>query len=415
MRRSTRWIPFALAVAFTAGCGDSPTSPSLMQHGESSMDQLETLPMFRTYVSLGTSLSMGWMDDGVFGATQQVGWPNKLAGAAGASFQLPLIARPGCQPPYASPLGSFRRVDGTSVGAPSSVCAPLEAGISLATTHNVAIEGAHASDALGATPNAPRAGKGPITSRVLEPTMSQVTTMLARKPTFVSVEFGGNELLQAQVGLLVPNVTYVPFATFQEAYGKIIDSVKTTRARAVLVGLALDIRQFPAIRTGAEIWSQRATFAAFNVTVADNCETSLNFMFIRGIVPTAIATGAGRAAAGLGPATLSCADIPGQVDYVLTPADVQFLNSLAAQMDAEIQSLAQQNRYAFFRLDVLYAPSKDGVPFSLAAYLGTATPYGPTISLDGVHPNSAGQTILANAAISAINAAYPQARLTPVN
>ena len=109
----------------------------------------------------------------------------------------------------------------------------------------------------------------------------------------------------------------------------------------MLVGLALDIRQFPAIRTGPEIWSQRAAFATFNVTVADNCETSANFMFVRGIVPTAIATGAGRAAAGLGPATLSCADVPGSPDYVLSPADVQFLNSLAAQMDAEIQARAQ--------------------------------------------------------------------------
>jgi lysophospholipase L1-like esterase len=401
MSRSTRWIPCAMAIAFTAACGDFPTPP-------------DTPPiMFRTYVSLGTSLSMGWMNDGVFGATQQMAWPSRLAGAATANFELPLIAAPGCQPPYASPLGSFKRVDGTPITA-SSVCSPLEAGVSLATTNNVAIEGAYASDALTATPNAPRAGKGPITSRVLEPTMTQVSTMLARSPTFVSVEFGGNELLQAQVGLLVPNVTYVPFAAFQEAYGKIIDSVKATGARALLVGLALDMRQFPAIRTGPELWSQRAAFAGFNVTVAANCETSPNFMFIRGIVPTAIATGAGRAAAGLGPATLSCADVPGQVDYVLTPADIQFLNSLAAQMDAEIQSLALQNRYAFFRLEVLYAPSKDEVPFSLAAYLGSATPYGPAISLDGVHPNSTGQTILANAAISAINEAY-KTRMAPVN
>lgn len=106
-------------------------------------------------------------------------------------------------------------------------------------------------------------------------------------------------------------------------------------------------------------------------------------------------------------------DVPGQVDYVLTPADVEFLNSMAAQMDAEIQSLAHQNRYAFFRLDVLYAQSKDGLSFSLAAYRGTGTPYGPVISLDGVHPNSAGQTILANAAISAINDAY-HVRIAPL-
>ena len=393
MNRWTRPVLALFAAMLAGACGDSDPGPTPSQ-------------VFANYVALGTSVSMGWMNDGVFASTQTQAWTSRLAGAAGGNFNLPAITEPGCQPPYASPLGGFKRVDGSSVATASAVCAPLMAGVSLSNTHNLAIEGAYAIDALNATPTAPRAGKGPITSRVLEPTMSQVTTMRTRKPTFVSIEFGGNELLQAQVGVLVPNVTYVPFAAFQDAYSKIIDSVKATKARAVLVGLALDIRQFPAIRTGLELWSQRAAFATFNVTVADNCETSANFMFVRGIVPTAIATGAARAAAGLGPATLSCADVPGTADYVLTPTDIQFLNSLAAQMDAYIQARAQAEGYAFFRLDALYAQSKDGVPFNLAAYLGTATPYGARISLDGVHPSSQGHVILANAAIAAINATY---------
>lgn len=399
MTRSIR-ITLCLAAATLAACGgdNPPETPS---------------EVFANYIALGTSVSMGWMNDGVIAATQEQAWTRRLAGTAGAEFKMPLISEPGCQPPYASPLGTFKRVDGSAITG-SSVCAPLMSGVLLATTNNLAIEGAHSVDALSATPSAPRAGKGPVTSRVLESSMSQVTTMRARNPTFVSVEFGGNELLPAQVGLLAPNVTYTPFATFQDAYRKIIDSVKVTGAKAVLVGLALDIRQFPAIRTGPEIWSQRAAFATFNVTVADNCETSANFMFVRGIVPTAIATGAGRAAAGLGPATLSCADVPGSPDYVLSPADVQFLNSLAAQMDAEIQARAQANGYAFFRLDALYAQSKDGVPFSLSVYLGSTAPYGPKISLDGVHPNSVGQTILANAAIGAINVTYGL-NMAPVN
>lgn len=399
MTRSMR-ITLCLAAAAVAGCGDSnpPETPT---------------EVFANYVALGTSLSMGWMNDGVIAATQEQAWTRRLAGSAGVEFKMPLISEPGCQPPYASPLGSFKRVDGSPITG-SSVCAPLMPGVSLATTNNLSIEGAYTVDAINATPNAPRAGKGPITSRILEPTMSQVGTMRARKPTFVSVEFGGNDILQAQVGLLVPDVTYTPFPKFQDAYRKIVDSVKATGAKAVLVGLALDIRQFPAIRTGPELWSQRAVFESFHVTVSNDCETSVNFMFIRGLVPTAIATGAGRKAAGLTPATLSCADVPGTPDYVLTPADVQSLNSLAGQMDAEIQAQAQANGYAFFRLDALYAQSKDGVPFSLAAYLGTATPYGPKMSLDGVHPNSVGQTILANAAIAAINLTYGLT-MAPVN
>jgi len=356
-------------------------------------------------VAIGTSVSMGWQSDGVVSTGQQDAWTKKLATAAGAPFLQPLIDAPGCKPPLMAPLGSFKRVDNTSVAVNSTVCAQLVAGVML-PTNDLAVEGATAKEAFTATPATATQGRGPVTSRVLPAGLTQITAMRASNPTFVSVEFGGNEVLPAQVGVLAPNLTFTPFDTFRLYYSRIIDSVKATGAKAVLVGLPSDIRQFPTIRTGAEIAAQREAFTAFHVSVNADCDASPNFIFIRGKVPTAIGTGAALRQNGQPPFNLSCADIPGTQDFIVTPSDVMFINGLLAQMNTEIASKAADNGYALTSLEALYATSKDGVAFNVQAFIGTATPYGPKISLDGVHPNAEGHRVIANAAIMAINARY---------
>ena len=356
------------------------------------------------YVAIGTSVSMGWMDDGVIGSSQARSWTKQLADGAGVPFDVPSIDAPGCKPPLAAPLITFKRIDGSSAGE-STVCAPNAAGVTL-PTNNLAVENATAGEALNATPETASAGRGPVTSRVLPSGMTQVTAMRSLNPLFVSVELGGNELLPAQVGIIAPGVTVVPFETFKANYDRIIDEVKASHARAVLVSLRTDLRNFPTIRTSPEIAAQRAAFAAYNVRVSTDCDAGENFVFVRGKVVTAIATGAAMAGMGLGPYVLSCADQPGKADYILTPADIEYLNALGEQMSDEIERQAAKHRYAVFSLGELYNSSKDGVPFELEAFLKSSTPYGPKISLDGVHPNEAGHAVLAAAARREIIATY---------
>ena len=45
-------------------------------------------------------------------------------------------------------------------------------------------------------------------------------------------------------------------------------------------------------------------------------------------------------------------------------------------------------------------------PCPVVRMMTTASPYGPLISLDGFHPSGLGQTILADAAATAINERY---------
>lgn len=391
MRKLT-FGPLALTILTLAACSDDPLPAS-------------NKPNFSKYVAIGTSVSMGWQSDGVMSSGQQTAWTKQFATAAGAAFLQPLIESPGCQPPLMSPLGSFKRIDNTSVGAPSTVCAPLAAGVVL-PTNDLAVENATAKEAFTATPETATKGRGPVTSRVLPAGMTQITAMRASNPTFVSVEFGGNEVLPAQVGIVAPNVTYTPFDTFQLYYAKIIDSVKATNAKAVLIGLPSDIRQFPTIRTAGEIAAQRTVLAAFHVSVNTDCDASPNLVFVRGKVPTAIATGAALRDAGQPPYNLSCADAPGTQDFILTPADVTFINGLLAQMNAEITSKASANGFALASMESLYATSKAGVEFNVQTFMTGGAPYGPRISLDGVHPNEEGHRILANAVIAAVNAKY---------
>ncbi|HMI54636.1 MAG TPA: SGNH/GDSL hydrolase family protein, partial [Gemmatimonadaceae bacterium] len=392
-RRLTLVIASTIALA---ACSDGRVSPLAADVRPAENLSPKAASYMSNYVAVGTSVSMGWADDGVVGSSQRNSWPLKLAEQVGVAFTVPAIAEPGCPPPLAPPLISFRRTDGTSAG-PSTVCAPNEPGVTL-PTHNLAVEGATTAEALNATPATAQPGKGPVTSRVLPPGMTQMTAMHSLNPTFVSVEFGGNEILPAQVGLLYPGVTFTPLSVFTANYSQIIDNVQATGAKAVLTTLRLDLRNFPTIRTGPEVASQRSAFAAYNVTVNADCNASPNFIFVRGKVLTAIITGITRAGFGLGPYDLSCADIAGTADYVLTPTDISSLNTLAAQMSDAVESEAAENGYATFSLGVLYDRSKEDVPFDLSFYLTSDTPYGPFISLDGVHPTAKGQTILARAA-----------------
>lgn len=175
------------AVLVLAACSDNPLPSEVVPSPTAKSD-------FATYVAIGTSVSMGWYNDGVLFSSQDESWTRKLASAAGVSFTAPAISAPGCQPPLAAPLGSFKRTDGSSVATASTVCGDLMAGSSPSSS-NLAIENATAVEALNATSTTATKGRGAITSRVLAAGMTQITSMRAKKPTFVSVEFGGNEIL----------------------------------------------------------------------------------------------------------------------------------------------------------------------------------------------------------------------------
>jgi hypothetical protein len=387
---------------------------------------------FRTYVSIGTSLTMGVESDGVLYTSQQQAWPNLLAHMAFGRFSQPLIQGPGCFSPLIAPLQFNRRLSGISAGAnpaasiPDTTCA-LFPNITL-PTNDVGIDGATTYDALYVTPETTvvETVKRRRQYRVvLPPGTTQVTAMMRQKPTLVSVDLGPNEVLGVVSGLLFARAgyrgaaatgTYIPNSVWQPVYDKVIDSVKKTGAKALLVGVP-NTSGFVSLRKGNELYADSATFRNnFNVIISSDCNGNDNSIF----VPLKV-TGAVGAAAGGTTQTISCTDTPGAQDNILTPSDVAAVDAIIAGMNSHMQTVAQANGWAYVDMATVWAQwvGRRG-PFSVAKLFSCVRPYGQYVSLDGIHPNVEGYQEMANAAADALNANYgfeiptnPVTQLTP--
>ena len=391
----------ALALLAASGClvacGD-PTSPVLPRHTPGQPNfTLTAQDLFQRYVALGTSNSMGVQSAGIYAPGQRASWPAQLAALAGMPFTLPLMSDPGCGPPLQPPLAADAILVGAFgnnlVTAVMNTCAPLQPGVTL-PTNNVAISGADVHDALYSTleTQGTTTRTGILYSRVLPPGQTQVTAMLAQQPTFVSVELAANDVLPASTGQIS---AMTPYANWQSDYDHVVDSVAKSGARAVLVGLPNNAADFPSIRRAREFFNQWPSLLALGISVSVNCYFSSNYLFVPGYILTLLSKT---------PTTATCADVPGTADYVLTASDMNAINAEMAQINAHIQTEAQQYGYAYFSLASLYDLPKPS--FSVSNLLFSNTPFGQYISLDGVHPSAQGQALLAAAAAQAINAKY---------
>jgi hypothetical protein len=421
-RRSATVATVALGVLVLSGCEGSG----------SHVDGPRGASAFGSYIAIGTGLSMGVQSGGVLYESQVEAWPALLAHAAGAGFAfvvtdttvsgvnrfaIPMLRSPGCQPPLVAPLqlGVYlsgvrtATVDTSCAGALSVIAPPM---------NNLALQGATAWAALNLTPRivlSPTAAYGPGDRAryplVLGATQSQVTAMRIEGASIVSVELGLTEVLGAATsGLLVAATsytqaspyTYVPASVFATVFSAIADSVKATGAKAVLLSVP-KVSALYALRPAVELWNDRGELATFGITVSADCSASPNLVFTAALVPSLAATFTATGAT----QNLSCTDVPGSADAVLTPADVATLDAVVTQMNAQIQQVASQNGWAFADLANVYPPPLSARPaYAAAEQLACAYPYGGSISLDGVFPNLAGQAAIASAVASAIDAKY---------
>jgi lysophospholipase L1-like esterase len=374
---------------------------------------------FAKYVSLGTSVSMGYMNEGVYFATQQTAWPALLAHQAFApSFTEPLLQGPGCYSPIIPPI-SFgpKRLSGASypaIAAADQICALIAN--TILPTNNVAVDGATTYHALRITPESTVTTPTTIDSdqrkrlykAILAGGRSQVSSMMFENPTLVSVELGSNEALRAVTsGILIAaaayrqpdnTYTYYPTSVWQPQYDAIVDSITKTGARALLLSVPL-IPNIVGVYPGDDFYQDRAAFASFGITVAADCNANTNSIFAFSKVLTALATPK--------PNTFSCTDNPSAADFILTPTDTTFLNGLIRTMNTHIALEAQTHGWAYLELNTALADFiARKTHFSLANFLSCNRPFGQYIGLDGVHPTADGQQAIANAAADALNTQY---------
>jgi len=374
---------------------------------------------FERYVSLGTSVSMGYMNEGVYFETQQTAWPALLAHQAFAQrFTEPLLQGPGCYSPIIPPISlGPKRLSGATYPATASgdlVCALIAN--TLLPANNVAVDGATTYHALRVTPESTATTPTTVDSdqrkrlyrAILPSGASQVKSMMVQNPTLVSVELGSNEALRTVTGgILIAaaayrqpdnTFTYFPTSLWQPQYDAIVDSVVKTGAKALLVSVPL-IPNIVGVYPGDDFYQDRAAFASFGITVAADCNGNTNSIFAFGKVLSALAA--------TKPNTFSCTDNPAAADFILTPSDTTFVNGLIRTMNSHIQQEASTHGWAYLELNTALADFiARKTHFSLSNFLSCNRPFGQYIGLDGVHPTADGQQAIANAAADALNATY---------
>ena len=407
MKRNWSLFVGAVALVVLASCSDDRTTGPVGQDA------------FASFVSIGTSVSMGVQSDGVYYASQQHAWPALLAHQAFATkFTAPLIQGPGCYSPLIAPLQFQRRLSGAQypaiIAATDQTCALL--GSITLPTNNVAIDGATTYAALRVTPETTAVAPANVESdqrkrlykAVLAPKNSQVTEMMAQKPTLVSVELGANEVLRTVTGgILVPaaayrqpdnTFTFYPITLWQPQYDAIVDSVAKTGAKALLVSVPL-IPSLVGVYPGDDFFLQAAAFQSFGIIVNADCQGNTNLIYGFGKVLTALGSPK--------PFNFSCTDNPAAADFILTSADTAFVDNLIRQMNIHIQAAAAAHSWAYLDLNgslASFVAAKSH--FSLSAFLTCTRPFGQYISLDGIHPTADGQQEIANAAANALNSTY---------
>jgi lysophospholipase L1-like esterase len=409
-------------VALAGACTDSrlptevPLSRELTSLNSESFES-EGAGVFQRYVAIGTSVSMGVQSDGVVAGSQNQAWAAQLARLAHRDLSLPLISGYGCGAPLKAPLLSFARTrPGEGAGTPfdARACDPNEEGVTL-PTRNVAIDGATTQDALSSTSASKTGLRGLQYARVLPPGQTQVGAMLAQNPKIVSVELGANDIMGARNGFYQPGVTVFPLGPWKALYSQVLDAVESTAKHAIVIALIADAMDFPAFRTGREIWSQEAAFrAAFHVEVdpacGDGTRDADNVLFVPVRVIRAVGEGLQRRQMGAPRASLSCANDarndPRAPDFVLTPADIQATNAHLAQMNAFIRQQADARGFAYAELEAIYGRPDSKPLFDVVALMTSSQPYGAYVSLDGIHPSGEGARVLADAAATALNARY---------
>src|SRR6185503_2821903 len=148
-------------------------------------------------------------------------------------------------------------------------------------------------------------------SRILPPGETQVSAMRAQDPSYVAVEFGAVEIIStARLGLAVPVIS---FAQWKPLYDEVIAAVTAEGARAVLVGFPEEMGIWPGLRSGAELYEERAVFASRYITVSEACGAAeaQNLVYLPRKLFTALSAAPAAKAAGLPAPVLTCRDVPG--------------------------------------------------------------------------------------------------------
>jgi lysophospholipase L1-like esterase len=420
MTRKHLIFPLAL-VAALAACDNESLKPPTEQTGL--VD-----PMFARYVAFGNSITAGFQSGGINDSTQAQSYANLLAGQMGTEFNLPLLNKPGCPPPYVNVFTQEVLAGNTPVPGCGLRNPTIPVYLNLVAVPGAAVLDIY--DPLG-TGNSSN-----TLTTIIGGGRSQIDNAALIEPTFVTVWIGNNDALGAVLDGANPGdpALVTSPATFADRYGKMMDSLDAfgTIEGGVLIGV-VQVGYAPYLTQGrvwkgfeAQFDALTSPLNAFDVSNAclantvlptgDTAWTAVPFPVGGAALALAKArvdsVQAGELAPGsLVPAVIDCADT-----RAVTNTEMANLFSSVAQYNAAIKAEADKRDWVFVDPnDLLLALiGTPGAILSFPAFPGTGpdsvtsrtTPFGTALSLDGIHPSASANVAVANVLIAAINAKY---------
>lgn len=378
-------------------------------------------PLFQRYVSMGNSITAGYMSAGINDSTQRRSYAVLLGTAMGTSFNYPRLNGRGCAPPFTNNVTQARVGGGTSTTCDLRV--PIEG-----TLNNTAVPGARVQELLSNF-GVPASSSNALTTFFLGG-KTQVQRMTEAQPTFVSVWIGNNDVLGSLTSSSNPGnpALVTPLNTFTAQYDSVLDAIEATGARAALITVG-DVSVIPYASKGA-IWyclknggcpaplpPQDPTLAGIpTFSVSVSCAPvppaggGLSVLVPWTVGLTKLST----AIAGF-PATIDCA-----VDNeVVTSTELAGLTTAVQGFNAHIVAEAAARGMAVFDINpTLGALVLNGTipqfPNIAGAAVGQPVTFGTMFTLDGVHPSATAHRIVADSLASVINAFYGTTLPVPV-
>jgi lysophospholipase L1-like esterase len=390
--------------------------------------------LFNRYVSMGNSITAGYQSSGLNDSLQVRAYPVLLAQRAGATFNAPLVARPGCPRPFAAPLGTTGRI-GTA-----DSCVRIN---NPRFVNNVAVPGERIADLVRFPVSAQLAS---LNTLLIGP-RTQARAMIEAQPTFVSAWIGNNDALEATLGgvlgpLAGADSSLTQLSAFNTRLAQLVDSIKFANPQGVmLIGVVNAITAAPLIQPGAYYFLSRDAAGAFNgKPVNNNCSpvnalgqpnplsaNMVSFQIVSSALPE-----------------INCDPSVNGGVYLLDTAEQAIVTARVTAFNNAIQAAATANNWLYVDPNALLAPyllEKDAqnryqrirkcqaLPAALASGSAAAIqgavltscpvpPAGPTapfaapnffgtmMSFDGVHPSTEAHAILAGRLAEAINLKY---------
>jgi lysophospholipase L1-like esterase len=392
-------------VAVLAGCSDTVG----VIHGPTPVD-----PLFQSYVALGNSITSGYQSGGINDSTQRESYAYLLAHSMNTRYAYAALDTPGCPPPIVN-FQTQARLGGGS----ATTCAFRSPASVTTALNNVAVPGATSLDPTSVSTAASNA----LTTFILGG-KTQVQRAADAQPTFVSAWIGNNDVLPAAVsGLLTATPGYspgiTPEAQFETNYNAMVTGLQQISSirGGVLIGV-VQVAAAPVLFPAAALFNPAFKHGFDQFTAKNPANPADTTVLLPSCTPTTKSLISfeivSAIRSGVHPDSIGCekqslpAVGPSVGDiFVLDSAEQVQLTAAVNGYNTFIQTTANTLGWAYYDPNVTLTALKTSGCIATVLNLGDPLqPFGPCVTLDGIHPSAQAHKTVANAMIDVINAKY---------